>query len=486
MARQNITTTHPLNWEKVQGEFDKINENFVELYSGGALDAISGPIIPDTDIAYDLGSATYRFRDLYLSGSTIKLGDAVISATPGGGITVPGGITSTVTTSGITYVEEFLDTGGGDISWFFNDDPGNDFTPTVTIPTGWGTADIVQVYLAYSRITTNEVLFNRDLNPGEYTISGNSLTINVGVPNVNVVGSFGIISRNQYFLNDAWTPATSDIGPFTDGAEIPANGYDLTTPHIARPVWDIQLDGSNFLSSITLLDGGKNYLSYGLSTDNLMISASYAPSTVINFDSPVLYVDLNNPRIIASTSSNPGQFATPGPFTASWTDGTRSVSIDYEVITYFSNGLTLEYLRLVSDSSYSITGTFTGSDLVSDGAYLQRPELNFVIDPSNPTVLLPVVDWGTLTDFAVILIRFPVTGHISGVLPLGGVIGEITVTTTSGVSSKLIAPTHSYGEFGDKAGMIAWDGTYLYYCTADYVDDLTDVWIRVAATDTSW
>jgi hypothetical protein len=217
-----------------------------------------------------------------------------------------------------------------------------------------------------------------------------------------------------------------------------------------------------------------------------MISASYAPSTVINFDSPVLYVDLNNPRIIASTSDNPGQFATPGPFTASWTDGTRSVSIDYEVITYFSNGLTLEYLRLVSDGSYSITGTFTGSDLVSDGAYLQRPELNFVIDPSNPTVLLPVVDWGTLTDFAVILIRFPVTGHISGVLPLGGVIGEITVTTTSGVSSKLIAPTHSYGEFGDKAGMIAWDGTYLYYCTADYVDDLTDVWIRVAATDTSW
>jgi hypothetical protein len=91
-----------------------------------------------------------------------------------------------------------------------------------------------------------------------------------------------------------------------------------------------------------------------------------------------------------------------------------------------------------------------------------------------------------LTSFTVILIRFPVTGHISGVLPLGGVIGEITVSATSGVSSKAVAPAHSYGEFGDKAGMIAWDGTYLYYCTADYVDDLTDVWIRVAATDTSW
>ena len=40
-----------------------------------------GNIIPDTNIAYDLGSAAYRFRDIYLSGSSIYLGDAVITAT---------------------------------------------------------------------------------------------------------------------------------------------------------------------------------------------------------------------------------------------------------------------------------------------------------------------------------------------------------------------------------------------------------------------
>jgi hypothetical protein len=37
-------------------------------------------IIPDTNVAYDLGSATYRFKDLYLSGSSIKLGAATITA----------------------------------------------------------------------------------------------------------------------------------------------------------------------------------------------------------------------------------------------------------------------------------------------------------------------------------------------------------------------------------------------------------------------
>lgn len=41
--------------------------------------SIGGHIIPDTDITYDLGSATNRFRDLYLSAATIHLGDVKIS-----------------------------------------------------------------------------------------------------------------------------------------------------------------------------------------------------------------------------------------------------------------------------------------------------------------------------------------------------------------------------------------------------------------------
>jgi hypothetical protein len=39
---------------------------------------IGGHLIPSVDVTYDLGSASYRFRDLYLSGSTINLGGAVM------------------------------------------------------------------------------------------------------------------------------------------------------------------------------------------------------------------------------------------------------------------------------------------------------------------------------------------------------------------------------------------------------------------------
>jgi len=40
-----------------------------------------GHIVPDTNIAYDLGTSANRFRDIYLSGSSIYLGDAVITST---------------------------------------------------------------------------------------------------------------------------------------------------------------------------------------------------------------------------------------------------------------------------------------------------------------------------------------------------------------------------------------------------------------------
>ena len=62
------------------------------VQSGASVDltAISSNILPDTDSAYDLGSATNKFRSLYLSGSTLFLGDSSsISAGTGGEIILP-------------------------------------------------------------------------------------------------------------------------------------------------------------------------------------------------------------------------------------------------------------------------------------------------------------------------------------------------------------------------------------------------------------
>ena len=51
---------------------------------------INTNIVPDADSAYDLGSSSYKFKDLYLSGSSIHLGNATITST-GTAVNLPAG-----------------------------------------------------------------------------------------------------------------------------------------------------------------------------------------------------------------------------------------------------------------------------------------------------------------------------------------------------------------------------------------------------------
>ena len=46
--------------------------------------ATGGSIVPAANVTYDLGSANFRWRDLYLSGNTIDLGGTAIKATANG------------------------------------------------------------------------------------------------------------------------------------------------------------------------------------------------------------------------------------------------------------------------------------------------------------------------------------------------------------------------------------------------------------------
>lgn len=78
-------------------------DRWTEAYSWGDHDSagylttisgtVTGSLIPDANEAYDLGSATHRFRDLYLSGSTLNLGGTTLSVVGGelqlGGVKVP-------------------------------------------------------------------------------------------------------------------------------------------------------------------------------------------------------------------------------------------------------------------------------------------------------------------------------------------------------------------------------------------------------------
>ena len=68
----NVTTTANISASYVLGNGSQLTGIQADL------SAVAANILPATDVTYDLGSATHRWRDIYLSGNTINLGGATI------------------------------------------------------------------------------------------------------------------------------------------------------------------------------------------------------------------------------------------------------------------------------------------------------------------------------------------------------------------------------------------------------------------------
>ena len=83
-------------------------------------------IIPDTNSAYDLGSAEYKFRDLYLSSNSIHLGEALITSTEAGVVDLGKQMNLSGTTLDFDRKPEVLTINthapeaGQDIDWFWH------------------------------------------------------------------------------------------------------------------------------------------------------------------------------------------------------------------------------------------------------------------------------------------------------------------------------------------------------------------------------
>lgn len=75
----DLTTTAPTNEQYLQ--FNGVKWVPVTHEVDGR---VTGHLVPDANVTWDLGSSTHRFRDLYLSSSTLHLGNLAISAGPNG------------------------------------------------------------------------------------------------------------------------------------------------------------------------------------------------------------------------------------------------------------------------------------------------------------------------------------------------------------------------------------------------------------------
>ena len=91
------------------------NSNVKSYLTGG----FDGSIMPSANVTYDLGSHSYRWRDLWLSGSTIYIGNANISVTNNSiqsSLPISSDVTGNITSSNITITGNSMSLGGATLS----------------------------------------------------------------------------------------------------------------------------------------------------------------------------------------------------------------------------------------------------------------------------------------------------------------------------------------------------------------------------------
>jgi filamentous hemagglutinin len=155
--------------------------------------SLTGNIIPTSNVAYDLGNNTNRFNDLYLSGTTINLGNATLSANstaviitnPAGGSFVMGGNVNTSTS--------LLANGNSNITIANNSSIGISVNgvSNVALITRNG-LDVTGTIGATGDITTlGNMSSLGSLSVVDIAASGNlNVTGNVSMGNANITGSF--------------------------------------------------------------------------------------------------------------------------------------------------------------------------------------------------------------------------------------------------------------------------------------------------------
>jgi hypothetical protein len=100
----NIISVGTLNSLTVDGGDSTFRNSVIDTTTNVQ---IRGPLVPTGFEEYDIGSPTHHWRDLYLAGHTIRLGNTVITATTQNGLVVSGPVTATGGVSSDTSTSSF-------------------------------------------------------------------------------------------------------------------------------------------------------------------------------------------------------------------------------------------------------------------------------------------------------------------------------------------------------------------------------------------
>src|SRR6056300_1633888 len=170
---------------------------------------IAGHLTPDTNETYDLGSSSFKFRDIYLSGTSINLGDATITAS-GSSIVLPSGTTvsggsgatvdlnSTQTLTNKTLTSPVIATISN--------------TGTLTLPTSTDTLVGRDTTDEFTGKTIDSAYNTLTLDLGEGTLTGTTAEFNTALQDANFVvqdGSGNVTVSGNLTVNGTTTTVAS-------------------------------------------------------------------------------------------------------------------------------------------------------------------------------------------------------------------------------------------------------------------------------------
>lgn len=336
MAKKTISSNSPpIIWSTVDQAFNDINDNFNEIYAaiggtGVEFTDLGTDLIPRYTEQYDLGSAAKRWKDLYLSGSSLYLGNAVITST-GSALNLPAGSTIGGAVLDNEYFREIAvsgqsnivaDAGGNDVLTISSGNAGitlttNAVTDTLTISNS-GVIQLLQgPGITVSSSTGNITVTNngvRSLTQGvgitlsgtanDITVAnngvisvvtdpGSGITLDTSVPNVvRVTNSAPNIVQNTFrYVQVSGDPTVIDSG--TGSATLTlatGTGLSLTPNSTAKSVTITNtgvtaLAGSTGIS-VSSATGSVNITNTGVTSltagDGMSISAATGGVTITN------------------------------------------------------------------------------------------------------------------------------------------------------------------------------------------------------------
>lgn len=432
----------------------------------------------------DLGIASSNFEPLPGYGIIVRPNDAYLFAV-GSNIAGPGGI-------GVTNL--ILGSTNGTIK-FFSGAPDDAFQITEITPDG---------FMPGANVTYNLGSQDRqwkDLWVSNSTIYFNSIPLSIGanndlrvnnVPLVSFVDGALLVSNNVVTLSNTSVVTVGNAATGSEGAL----WYNIDD---GRLYVDVNIGGN--LTWVDANPAGLPANTGNITFANTIISTdgTIDPNIYINTGNLFNFTQSGDFHIPYNNPTTAGNIVFDGGGSRVWEDANRGLNLDpwNGVVSMVGGDYTIGTLPYAPAAGFIANVTnYTYQDFYVLSANATGPTAAVSIGSNGVSMLtfgtsVTMDTGGNFVPYGNVSQDLGSIGAQWNTVHSGNV--KVSSGLTFGDSSRqttaymvVAAPSASVGQSGDRAGMVAFDNGYFYYCKTDYVDGMSNIWVRVGWTETSW